>query len=63
MKDAFAASHRTTALFAAASLLMMAGVGGALYGALAERGLQVSAGAVLFCAGALLFKLWKQNPR
>jgi hypothetical protein len=62
MKDAFAASHRTTALFAAAILLMIAGAGGAFYGALADRRLQVSAGAVLFCAGALLFKLWKQNP-
>jgi hypothetical protein len=63
MKDAFATSHRTSALFAAAISLMVAGTGAALYGALAERGLQLSAGAVLFCAGALLFKLWKQNPR
>jgi hypothetical protein len=63
MNDAFAASHRTAALFAAAILLMVAGAGGALYGAMAERGLQVSAGAALFCAGALLFKLWKQNSR
>jgi hypothetical protein len=62
MKDAFAASHRTTALFTAAILLMVAGAGGALYGALAERGLQVSAGGMLFCAGALLFELSKQTP-
>jgi hypothetical protein len=63
MKDAFATSHRTTALFAAAILLMVAGAAGALYDALAERGLEVSGGAVLFCAGALLFKFWNQNPR
>jgi hypothetical protein len=63
MKDAFADSHRPTAFFAAAILLMVAGAGSALFGALAERGLQVSAGAVLFCAGALLLKLSKQNPR
>jgi hypothetical protein len=63
MKDAFATSHRTTALLAAAILLMVAGAGGALYGALAGRGLQVSAGAVLFCAGAVLFKFWNQYPR
>ena len=63
MKAAFATSHRTITLFAAAILLMVVGAGGALYAALAERGLQVSAGAVLFCAGALLFTLWKQNPR
>jgi hypothetical protein len=63
MKDAFAASHRPTAFVAVAILLMVAGAGGVLYGALAEIGLQVSAGAMVFCAGALLFKLWKQTPR
>jgi hypothetical protein len=42
VKAAFATSHRTTALFAAAILLMVAGAAGALYGTLAERGVQLA---------------------
>jgi hypothetical protein len=63
MREAIAASHRPAAFSAAAILLMVAGASAALQGALPERGLQLRAGAVLLCAGALLFKLWKQNPR
>ncbi len=63
MKDTKADILPRVSWLAAAMLLMVAGAGGALYGALAERGLQVSASAVLFCAGALLFEFWKQNPR
>jgi hypothetical protein len=63
MKDGLSASHRPIAFFAAAILLMLVGAGCALYGALAERGLRISVGGVLFCAGASLFKLSKQTPR
>jgi hypothetical protein len=56
MKDAFVESHRERALTLAAAIFMVGGAVDAAYGALTERWLAFSAGALFFTCGVLLFK-------
>jgi hypothetical protein len=56
MKDAFVESHRARALTVAAVLFMVVGVVDAGYGALTERWLTFSVGALFFTCAVLMFK-------
>jgi hypothetical protein len=63
MTDAFAESHRATALMMAAILVIAAAIFDLVAGALSKDPLLFIAGVLFSCSGVLLFDLWKQNPR
>jgi hypothetical protein len=63
MTDAFAESHRASALMMAAIFVMAAGFFDLVDGAVSGNLLLFIAGVLFSCSGVLLFDLWKQNPR
>ena len=63
MTDTSAEKHSATALMMAALLVFAAAFFDLADGALSKNPLLFIAGVLFSCSGALLFDLWKQNPR
>ena len=63
MTDTLAESHRATALWMAAMLVMAAAFFDLIDGAVSENPLLFIAGILFSCTGVLLLEIWKQNPR
>jgi hypothetical protein len=60
-KDAFTESHRSRALAVAAGIGMAGGGVDLIYGALMQRYLVFSAGALVFACGVLLWKVTRRK--
>jgi hypothetical protein len=63
MTDIFAESGGASALITAAIFIMAAASFDLMDGAVSANPLLFFAGVLFFCSGALLFALWKRNPR